>query len=105
MVWFIPFFLETEKRGAVLEYTVILPNDFLARKDYWQQHENSQRTLRVDEILQQSQIGQHDYRFKDYGSPHFGFFMSSGYSTFRNGAAALYTSRQKTYRSRVLGAD
>jgi hypothetical protein len=90
---------------AVLEYTFILPNDFLSRKaHHWQQHENPQRTLRVDEILQQSRIGQHDYRFMDYGR-HFGFFMSSGYSTFRNGAAALYTSRQQTYRSRVLGAD
>ncbi len=90
---------------AVLEYTVILPNDFLARKQYWQQHDYSQKALRVDNLLQQSGIGKHDYRFMDYGSEHFGFFVTDGYSTFRNGAAALYTSRQQSFRNSVLGAD
>ncbi|MAF06482.1 MAG: hypothetical protein CL389_01340 [Acidiferrobacteraceae bacterium] len=89
---------------TVLEYMVILPNDFLTRTHYWQQHDYSQHSLQVDTMMQRSGIGKHDYRFMDYGNEHIGFFVRAGYSTFRNGAAALYTRRQQTYRNSVLGA-
>ena len=43
----------------------------------------------------------------DFGASNhrFGFFLGSGLASFKNGAAAIYTHRQKKFRDRVLGVD
>ena len=89
---------------ALLEYTLILPDNFKDRKDYSREHSPSRMTDRVKSIIDDHKLEPHNFRFSDFGTKHFGLFLDNGYSTFRNGAVAMYTSRQQTYRSKVLGA-
>ncbi|MEC9292994.1 MAG: hypothetical protein VYC65_01775 [Chloroflexota bacterium] len=89
---------------ALLEHTLILPDDFGDRKDYSREHTLSKITDSVKTIIDDHKLEPHNFRFADFGTTHFGFFLGNGYSTFRNGAAAMYTSRQQAYRSKVLGA-
>jgi len=90
---------------ALLEYNFILPDNFMNRKAYSIQHERSDIGKNVDDVMDEHGLGKNNIRFADYGSQHFGFFIGHGYSTFRNGAVAMYTSRQTDFRKTVLGAD
>ncbi len=89
---------------ALLEYTFILPDNFEDRKQYSRAHSFSRMADSFKTIVDNHKLDSPNFRFADFDTEHFGFFLDNGYNTFRNGAVALYTSRQQAYRSKVLGS-
>ncbi len=89
---------------ALLEYTFILPDNFGDRKKYSSAHSFSRMADGFKTIADDHNLASPNFRFADFDTNHFGFFLDYGYNTFRNGAVAMYTSRQQAYRSKVLGA-
>lgn len=93
--------------AVLLEQRLYIDHNRVEIKTVQAVHDLTGRESQIEATLADHGLNRHDYRFTDFGASNhtFGFFLGSGLASFKNGAAAIYTHRQKKFRDRVLGAE
>ena len=91
----------------LMELRIFMPHNRMSISKVQSLTSLSGQAKQVDELLHAHGLNRYDYRFTDFGShgENFGFLIDAGLSSFKNGAAAIYTHRQQLFRQHVLGAD
>jgi hypothetical protein len=93
--------------GILLEQRLYIDHNRVEIKAVQASYDLRARGPQIEATLADHNLNRYDYRFTDFGASNhrFGFFLGSGLASFKNGAAAIYTHRQQTFREHVLGAD
>ena len=90
---------------ASFEIFLSTPREFVPISTYRSIDDLTHSTNTISQLLDKATINHDEARFRDRSRDHLGYLIPAGYSTFRNGAAALYTERQRRYRRDILGAE